>query len=151
MLEKKRYVDVLAKAWTEDFFWGTELLEHIFVGALCEEVYVNAEKNLLKFVLDSGEVFAEIEAGCCSTSWVEHMEGVNNLLGRKILSLEELDFPPNALSDYKVEKKYGLRLVTDIGDFIMDYRNQSNGWYGASVKLHSEHLEDDWRQVLSDF
>lgn len=79
-------------------------------------------------------------AECCSHTWIESLDAPGNLRG-KVLSIEEIDMPN--LGDIptvgrpEVErvKYYGLRIVTENGHCVIDYRNDSNGYYGGSLDL----------------
>lgn len=89
------------------------------------------------------------EGDCCSTSWFESIIEQNSLVGHTIISVENLDLdnPANGKTCEKCgadhnEKKphdelkfYGFALNTNLGRCIIDYRNDSNGYYGGEVRV----------------
>lgn len=103
---------------------------HRLVGAVIQSVQIATDQKALRFLTDRGEVIARTDGDCCSQSWVEHV------------SLPALGFPATVLSvvpletsseeeGYDVVVTYGLRIETDRGDLVIDYRNASNGYYGG--------------------
>lgn len=104
-------------------------------GKLISLVRMNQEKDLIVFESPSGRVAYDVYGNCCSTSWIEHIEGIDNLLGQVITDVIEIDIPETEdVSEYEVITKYGLRLLTAKGFFEMEYRNKSNGYYGGCLR-----------------
>lgn len=76
------------------------------------------------------------EGDCCSHSWIEGIDDTSALLG-KIQEVEEMD---NVQVDQEDEygdliQFYGLKITTDKGRCVIDYRNESNGYYGGYMDL----------------
>lgn len=87
---------------------------------------------------------------CCSTSWVEHVTVPDLGSGATVLDLKDsggLDATEEQEAQTKEAyvargDKYGpecLRvyhtsIVTDKGEVIIEYRNDSNGYYGGSLE-----------------
>jgi hypothetical protein len=94
-----------------------------------------------------GDVTLECGADCCSESWIEHLSIPK--LPATILSIEDKDFgrcdSDGTRQEY--DQKYSTILKTDQGDFEIEYRNSSNGYYGGWLELrdypeeHSETLK----------
>jgi len=56
-------------------------------------------------------------------------------LPARILEVVDLNLPQS--SDELA--LYGLKLTTDKGDLVLDYRNESNGYYGGSLSWPGEY------------
>src|SRR5271165_888643 len=72
---------------------------------------------------------------CCSSSWIEHLELPNDIDGATILSIESSDmFEPFEFHDRNdCIKVYNTVFHTDRGEIVLEYRNSSNGYYGAEL------------------
>ena len=82
-----------------------------------------------------------VEGECCSITWFESMDAPEVLIGGIVSSVEDIDMPDlgskgtinHPYVDHVVY--YGLKVTTDKGVCVIDYRNDSNGYYGGSVTL----------------
>lgn len=78
------------------------------------------------------------EGDCCSYTWIESIDNEDALNG-KILSVEDIEMPDLGNIDGKryegvdEVQYYGLKIVTENGDCVIDYRNSSNGCYGGTI------------------
>jgi hypothetical protein len=78
------------------------------------------------------------EGECCSTTWIESIDMPDALLGT-IRNIEDINMPN--LGDIPTAKRgsvdsvryYGLKITTDKGSAVIDYRNDSNGYYGGDL------------------
>ena len=84
-----------------------------------------------------------VEGDCCSQSWIEHLETPNDLVGAIITSVEdgkgipwdghicpeEVDYSHTCGHDYL--QVYNTRFFTNRGTIVLEYRNDSNGYYGG--------------------
>lgn len=111
------------------------------IGETVQSFSVNAERDQLRLVMKSGNTFLlETEGDCCSISWIEQIDGVEALTGT-IRQVEDILMPDygNVSTPHKpnvdIVSYYGLRIVTDRGYTVIDYRNDSNGYYGGSISL----------------
>lgn len=93
--------------------------------------------NLIMRIKDGDEsvvVRWEAEGDCCSSSWIEHIEGVENLTGQTILSASAVNGPVEEdHPEYECLRTYFYKLVTTAGYLDIDMRNSSNGYYGGSL------------------
>ena len=105
----------------------------------------------------------EASGDCCSSSWIEHLEQPSDLDGAIFLGVEDSDAVPwdghecKACEHYKGWDKghdcgacghdtlqvYNTRFLTDRGAIVVEYRNDSNGYYGGSLDLVEEDDEDE--------
>src|SRR4051794_31285794 len=103
------------------------------IGKKVTAVYVAADGGAIKFDVQDGEpVIARADGDCCSHSWIEYVETPENLLGT-VSAVEDLDLDkPGEDKDGEFIQFYGCKISTEKGSSTLDYRNESNGYYGGS-------------------
>lgn len=107
----------------------------VLIGKTLTNVELAQDKKAIRFTVDGETVVARCDGDCCSETWIESIEMPAGGLPAKILEALDLDLPS---SSYELAL-YGLKLVTDKGDFVLDYRNESNGYYGGSLSWPGEY------------
>jgi hypothetical protein len=121
------------------------------IGKTVDSVELLGDKDriLLRFQDGSDRSYG-VEGDCCSTSWIEHLEMPPDVRGAVILSVDDggevepwdghVCVETQYDKDYKVRKEgcgheslavYNTRFHTNKGDIVMEYRNDSNGYYGG--------------------
>jgi hypothetical protein len=90
----------------------------------------------IEFRDETGAIL-EAEGECCSHCWIEGMEGASQVVGHAIVSVEDIEMPER---DFDVERHecldfYGLRINTNFGALVIDYRNSNNGYYGGWLNI----------------
>jgi hypothetical protein len=111
------------------------------------------------FTFDDGTtIYCAPEGDCCSHSWVEHVSGVADAIGATVDSVDvnpEIATHDDANHEaYDVLALYGISLITTRGHRIdIDYRNESNGYYGGWLNWHFEDDVPDghWVPMREDF
>jgi len=95
-------------------------------------------------------------------TWVEHIEMPALCLPAKVISVHDLDMPNlGEMPNREVVAYYGLKIITDKGDIIIDYRNDSNGYYGGDLSwpdddyyyggVYKQNISDEvWLDVSQD-
>lgn len=111
-------------------------MTHCLVGKTIISIEIAEDKAALRFVLSAGEIVAQCDAECCSQTWIEHVELPALSFPALVLSVENLDL--SALRQDNHEELeclqfYGVKIITDRGEIIIDYRNSSNGYYGGDL------------------
>jgi len=93
------------------------------------------DKGAIRFrVADGDPIVARADGDCCSHSWIEHVENAEALVGREVTLVDDIDMPDlGDLPDCDVVRYYGCKIETAGGTCIIDYRNDSNGYYGGSL------------------
>jgi hypothetical protein len=95
---------------------------------------------------DRTAIVLEARGDCCSYSWIESIDAPQALYGR-VLSVEEIDMPDLGFvrthkhepeDKYSTLQYYGLKITTTKGIAVLDYRNDSNGYYGGELVLRKE-------------
>lgn len=111
-----------------------EEMQNILVGKVINEMKIADDKKAILFVTNEGEIIAKTDGDCCSSTWVEHIELPVNGFPAKVTAVEELDMPDLGQPDkYDVIAYYGCKIITDKGEIIIDYRNESHGYYGGNL------------------
>lgn len=97
-----------------------------------------------------------VEADCCSMSYFHDFIGAENVIGKKLISIDSVYLngattqfkPPNDDINNSVVKVYGYQIVAtnDIyGELraVFSFRNASNGYYGGELRLADRPLTDE--------
>ena len=113
-------------------------LDHIYKplkdGVIRE---VKIEDQQFTIALETGTQHTYgVEGDCCSYSWIEHMTVPDDIKGATILGVDEfeVDTPPGVdKSQFEVLQCYETRIKTTKGDIVLEFRNDSNGYYGGYV------------------
>lgn len=137
------------------------------LGKTVEEMYVNQDQSLLKFVTDEGVYIYETEADCCSETWFADINFGYRFFNREITSQVELDIPEwlNTLltndgrTRQDCDQVYGYQLVANRVTCDIIFRNSSNGYYGGSCGLMDttnkysikQLNEAVWTQITEDW
>lgn len=111
------------------------------VGRTLVKVEITEDRESLRFTLTDGAVIARTDADCCSRTWVEAIEDTAKLPAA-VLSVEDVGGVDDwgdigqlreEWIDGELVRFYGCKITTDHGCLIIDYRNESNGYYGGSL------------------
>lgn len=117
------------------------------VGKTIKQVAISKDKSEITFTFAEGEPLTlEAYGDCCSHTYIESIDVPDNLLG-VVRRVENVDMPEPRLEkdDFDVTDFYGLRIVTDKGHAIIDYRNDNNGYYGGSLIIKGC---SDWETMI---
>lgn len=112
------------------------------IGKTLSKVELATDKKAIRFTVDGETVIAKCDGDCCSSTWIESVELPAGGFPAKILAAHDLDLPDQE-ADGGLIQFYGLKLTTDKGDFVLDYRNESNGYYGGNLSWPGEHHYGD--------
>ena len=107
----------------------------VLIGKTLSKVELATDKKAIRFTVDGEPVVAKCDGDCCSDTWIESVEMPAGGLPAKILEAVDLNLP-QASNELAL---YGLKLVTDKGDLVLDYRNESNGYYGGNLTWPDEY------------
>lgn len=112
------------------------------VGKTITAVQLTSDKKAIRFILDSGvDIIAQADGDCCSSSWIEHVSLPARGFPATVLAVNDLDMPDlGSPNEYSVIRYYGCEIKTDKGDMVIDYRNESNGYYGGNLVWPGGHF-----------
>lgn len=111
------------------------------VGKTITGVQIADDKKALRFEVAGGEpIVAKCDGDCCSRTWIESVEGADALPGEEVLAVEDIAMPGQEYDEDKFEclQFYGCKITTKRGACVIDYRNESNGYYGGSLEWPGE-------------
>lgn len=109
------------------------------------------DKDVITFAWDGGQERYGVEGDCCSTSWFDSFEGAADIIGSPIVKVTELDLPDletdaedrpictckNCNAEYGHGARvavYGFRIETNEASATLEFRNDSNGYYGGYLR-----------------
>ena len=114
-------------------------MENILIGKIITGMKIAEDKEALLFNTEDGDIKVLCDADCCSFTWVEHIEMPALGFPARVLQVEDLEMPDlGDMPEREVVAYYGLKITTDKGEVIIDYRNESNGYYGGSLSWPSD-------------
>ena len=112
------------------------------IGKTITELLIAKDRQSLLFKTTGGDVVVQTDADCCSYTWIEHVEIPALGFPAAVLAIEDLCMPGQPEStfnkDTDVLAYYGCKITTDRGEIVIDYRNDSNGYYGGSLTWPGE-------------
>lgn len=127
----------------------------VLIGERIKSVELSADKDYLVFKAAIEDFIFYADGDCCSSSCFESLDGLDRLIGHKIISVDEINMDripwPEGV-DGDEEKIYGWKLMTEKGYVDITMRNSSNGYYGGSLMTVS-HISSDikFNTVTEDF
>ena len=110
------------------------------IGKKVLGVYLADDGQAIKFDVENGSpIIAQVDADCCSHTWIEYVETPENMLGI-VTMVENIDMPVRSKDiEYGLIQFYGCKIHTEKGSSLLDYRNESNGYYGGNLSWPGEH------------
>ena len=108
----------------------------ILLGKVITSIWLAADRGAIKFDLSTGEsIIARADGDCCSHTWIENVEGAGDVLNDPVLVAEDVNMPDQEYDkeEYECLAFYGFRVRTSKGEMLLDYRNESNGYYGGDL------------------
>lgn len=109
----------------------------ILIGKVLTGLKIAADRQALLFQTTTGDVEVGVHADCCSYTWVEHIELPALGFPAIVTAVDDLDMPEGKESIFHSDPDslafYGCKIATDRGEIVIDYRNDSNGYYGGSL------------------
>jgi hypothetical protein len=101
-------------------------------------------EDSVKFFWNGGSAVFEAIGDCCSISYIAAFDGAEDILNSPIISVVEAEMP-DAISDKVFEGQqveylqfYGYRFHTITGSALLEFRNESNGYYGGYLKYRGQ-------------
>lgn len=122
-----------------------------FVGHVILGVQIAADKSALRFDTDKGEVVACAEAECCSTTWIEDVSLPALGFPATVTKVSDLAMPASIEREDYLLQYYGYQIETTSGNLMIEYRNESNGYYGGSLVWPGHHYHhgrtEEWVDI----
>ncbi len=118
--------------------YGTSL-EQSLKGKVIKSFTTDGKYDIT-FNTDQGDVNWVTDAGCCSNTWIEHVD-LELCVGKEVLSVDHEDLPASWYEanpgppERDCLRTYGVVIKTTGGTGTIDFRNESNGYYGGSLEV----------------
>lgn len=125
-------IDIFSKTANPAY---TEELEELLKGSTLISLTIGADKTNIFLITSKGEIVGTCKGDCCSRTWIENVELNTDDLPATIVEIRNLEMPDlGTMKGCDVVQYYGVLIKTDRSDIIIDYRNDSNGYYGGSLE-----------------
>lgn len=131
------------------------------IGKIVSALFMSEGGGALRFDLDDGtSVVVRADGDCCSHTWIENVQGVEQLIGSKVVAVEDVGkVREEGRQDDEVILFYGCKITSEKGFALIDYRNESNGYYGGNLAWPDDSFyggvygqngsTEGWREVVS--
>jgi hypothetical protein len=93
------------------------------------------EGTRLTFTTAEGDYVYDAFGDCCSESWIESTDPLEELAGATILRIEEAETQRVDGTRDEVDDIDFVTFVTTKGYWHLEFRNSSNGYYGGQMDL----------------
>jgi hypothetical protein len=133
------------------------------VGSKVLSAKINEDHDLVILETQGKSFYLTWTGDCCAHCYLNHVTGVENLVGAEILSVESMDWNTLPTKDeYEVVESMGTKLKTTKGYVDFESRVEHNGYYGGEINVSDDEPMDqyssprnDWKQEkmssLTDF
>lgn len=115
---------------------------NVLVGKTVTGMKIADDRQALLFETDAGAIKVLVDADCCSYTWIESIELPALGFPAKVSCVSDLNMPEGEESAFHPDADhlqfYGCKITTDRGDIVIDYRNDSNGYYGGNLSWPSD-------------
>jgi hypothetical protein len=117
------------------------------VGKIIMSIKIAADRGALLIETTEGSTVVRADGDCCSHTWIENVELPALGFPAKVLGVTDLELPEQpdskyqgATADSECRQFYGCKITTDRGDIVIDYRNDSNGYYGGNLSWGDDYF-----------
>lgn len=128
------------------------------IDKIIYSIKIAGDKKAILFKCLDGDHMAKTDGDCCSSTWIETIEAPALGFPCKVIDVVDLDMPEQEQDDeYEVIAFYGCKISTDKGDIVIDYRNESNGYYGGNLSWPGDYFyggvfnqnvsNEEWKDV----
>ena len=110
-------------------------MSNFLVGKTIKELKIADDKLALLFDCDDGDHVVRVDGDCCSNTWVEGVELPALGFPATVTEVNDLNMPDDGSEQAQSGELafYGCQIKTDKGEIVIDYRNESNGYYGGNI------------------
>ena len=106
------------------------------IGKKIEACYINTSRDTMMWKVDGKWYRIDAYGDCCSTSWFEHCDNVDALVGGTLVSVENVGGYSSETDDGYGEIKVDMiKFTTDKGYSTLEFRNESNGYYSGWCQI----------------
>lgn len=124
-----------------------------FLSGSVEAVYINSDMTVLKIKTSHGYIDFECYGDECSDTWIDHVSGINGIIGNEIIGTEGAETGMGASTKNEVDVIYLLKILHTGHEYMcIEYRNSGDGYSSGEIRLEvgSNDLRD-FSEILEDF
>lgn len=122
------------------------------IGKTIHAVY--PDTDCIIFSTNDGGYAYISEGDCCSHSWFSAIQGMEALIGATVNEVEEVNINSEWSDPGEFIQIYGIKITTNKGRAMVEFRNSSNGYYGGWCQFAGEReidqrtlpATDDWSE-----
>lgn len=113
--------------------------QNVLVGKTLTGIKIAADREAILFQTTDGDIVVRVDADCCSHTWVENIELPALGFPALVSAVDGLELPKSYYARHPGPDEedslelYGCKITTDRGEIVIDYRNESNGYYGGCL------------------
>lgn len=133
------------------------MILQVLVGKQVAEVHLSAQNDYINFLTNDGNFWFFTDGDCCSESWINHISGIETLLGQIVTKVDEINMPDIEKDELgfsgrqEVDKIYSFKIFTSQGVCELEMRNSSNGYYGGLLVSIKEPFNEIMSIVTENF
>ncbi len=109
-------------------------MTNILIGKTIIQIIISPDKESITFITDKGDITAQTYAECCSSTWIEDVELPALGFPALVIKVDDLEMPQTFQPENGCIDTYGFKITTDKGEIVLDYRNESNGYYSGHLE-----------------
>jgi hypothetical protein len=99
------------------------------------------QRDSITFHTDDGDFVYDAYGDCCSTSYIHEISDRHVLNGHKVINIVQHEADEfRDVGTAESLQVYNYDIVTNKGTCTIDFRNESNGYYGGSLEFR-EHIK----------
>ena len=126
-------------------YFQSEQTASDIVGQVIDSVTVSDDRQTLRIdFADGTAALGEVFGDCCSRTWIEHLTVPSDIKGATVTALKTAGWESRELAEGEgpgehapewtdVVKVYQDSVETTRGAVVIEYRNDSNGYYGGDI------------------
>jgi hypothetical protein len=111
--------------------------KNFFVGKTITGIKIARDREaMLISTTDGQHNIVRVDGDCCSHSWIESVELPALGFPALVTAVDDLDLSQHNddhSDEFECLQVYGVKISTDRGEIVIDFRNSSNGYYGGNI------------------
>jgi len=108
---------------------------------------LNDAKDQMLISCEDKDYTVNTEGDCCSTSWIEHFDLIpsgaliTDIIAKECVNLKECGYDSEKEEYHDEIDQYFYEIKTDKGDFMIEMRNENNGYYGGTLYVEGHRYD----------
>lgn len=108
------------------------------IGKVVRQIRIESGESYIQVDTDDGDKFYyHCYGDCCANAYVEHISGIDALLGQEVISVDSYDAGSKNDGEFGVSDYTRYTICTAQGSFEIELRVDHNGYYGGYIERSS--------------